>query len=115
VGRSRAGLFALVLLAARPASRRLSAARLLALLVVIVGGIGVYKHVDANYEAGPTEREYDEQWASMSEAERWWAAASGGTGDTAPFAPSAIAFSGVLILASTWRPTDPSRLQARAG
>ncbi len=69
-------------------------ARWLATLVVVIALVGVYFHVEENYQAGPLDRRYSDVWESMSFASRLWTAASQGVG------PSPVLASGALIMTS---------------
>jgi hypothetical protein len=80
--------------------RRPGAARLLAVVVVVTAGLGVYEHVDENHKAGPLDRRYSATWDTMSSASQWWAAATKAVGPAPPLAPAALAEAalGLLLL-----------------
>lgn len=84
--------FALAVVGRPEGSRTL--ARSLAALVVAIALVGVYFHVEENYQAGPLDRRFSATWESMSFASRLWTAASQGVG------PSPVLASGALIMTS---------------
>ncbi len=94
---------ALVLLLANPRRATVQGARVLAAAVVVFAIIGVYKHVEANHDAGPLDFRYSETWDSMGAASRWWKAASGGVGPSPVIAPLALANGAILVVAATLR------------
>ena len=75
----------------RPGRATVKVARVVASIVVVTSGFGVFEHVKANYDAGPLDRRYSARWETMSEPARWWTAASGGVGPSPPLAPGVIA------------------------
>jgi hypothetical protein len=94
---------AIALVVIRPSRGRILLARILAGFVVAAGMFGVYKHVAANYDAGPLDLRYYLRWESMSEAERWWKAITKSVGPSPPLAPAALAQLALLVLLATVR------------
>jgi hypothetical protein len=92
---------ALILRVVWPAAATLTAVRLLTVLVIAAGAVGVWRHVVANYHAGPLDARYTFTWEAMSEPERWWKAATGGVGPAAILASGVLTQAGLLIFAST--------------
>jgi hypothetical protein len=72
--------------------------RALAGIVAAASLFGVFEHVEGNYNAGPLDARYSATWDTMSEAARWWAAASGGVGPAAPLAPGALALAAICVV-----------------
>jgi hypothetical protein len=91
----------LVLIALSRSTSVVVAARALALAAVVGSGIGVFKHIEANYNVGGLDFRYADTWDEMSEAERWWKAATKEVGPSPILAPAAIAMAGALALAAT--------------
>jgi hypothetical protein len=79
---------ALVLLATRPST--VGAVRVLLLVVVACGVVGVVLHVKANYDAGPLDFRYTTRWPAMSPVSKWWAAATETVGPAPTLAPLAL-------------------------
>ncbi len=82
-----------------PASRR--AARAVATLAFASGLLGVYKHVEANHEAGPLDAVYGARWDAMSGLSQWWHALIESVGPSPSFAPGATALIGLCLLVAT--------------
>jgi hypothetical protein len=96
-------LLAIGILVVVPTRPTVIVARALALLLIVVSAVGTYQHIESNYSAGASPGGYGEEWAAMSEMERWWGAASGGIQGAAPLAPLIFGFTGTLLLAATVR------------
>jgi hypothetical protein len=94
---------ALALLWRRPSARRVRLARALAVLVVASAAVGVWRHIAANYDAGPLDYRYARTWAGLSPLARWWLAACKGVGPAPPLAPGALAPAGLCALLATVR------------
>ena len=94
---------ALWLIAARPTRRRLRLARGLCLIVLAVSELGVWNHIEGNQESGALDSRFADRWESMSAADRWWRAASGGVGPAPPLAPGVLAETALMLLAATLR------------
>lgn len=95
--------WAIALVVLRPSRRRIWLARILAGAVLGAAAFGIYEHVASNYHAGPLDLRYYQRWATMSEAERWWAAISKSVGPSPPFAPAALGQAALLVLLATIR------------
>jgi hypothetical protein len=67
------------------------AVRAIVVLVFVVSAFGVFEHVDANYDAAPLDFRYGDKWPTMSAADRWWTAATGGVGPSPPLVPAVLA------------------------
>jgi hypothetical protein len=90
----------------RPSPGSLRAARLLAAAVVLSALVGIWQHVESNYEAGPLDAEYGEGWDNLSETTRWWLAVSKTVGPSPLLAPGALAQAGVLVLLAAQLPSS---------
>ena len=62
-----------------------------AVAAVLSAALGIWKHVYANYDAGPLDQRYDDTWESLPEARRWWLALTKSVGPSPPLAPAALA------------------------
>lgn len=82
---------ALLLLVIRPNRLTLRLVRVLAVAVIVIAAVGIWEHARANYNAGPLDFRYANSWETMSEASRWWRAATKTVG------PAPVLASGVLI------------------
>ena len=82
---------AVALVSVRPRHRRLWVARVVAMLVLALSAFGVVEHVSANYEAGELDANYAPRWPTMSEFERWRAAALKSVGPAPILAAGALA------------------------
>lgn len=81
--------------------RAILAARVLAVGVCGAAAIGVIAHVHGNYESGPLDAQYGEQWDSMSAAARWWAALVKQVGPSPPLAPGILVIASLAVLFAT--------------
>lgn len=81
-------------LVARPTPGRLRVARIIVLVVAVAALFGMWEHIEGNYDAGPLDAVYGEQWDGMSEASRWWVSFIQSVGPSPALAP------GVLVIAS---------------
>jgi hypothetical protein len=86
------------LLLSPPGPRRVAVARGLAVIVLVIAAVGVWRHVNANYEAGPLDRVYTDRWESMSETDRWFRAAIQSVGPSPTLAPGALAETALAVL-----------------
>lgn len=101
-------LLAAAALALRSSRKSDVAVRLLSVAVIAASLFGVYEHIHANYETAPLDFRYTERWPSMSELDRWWAAASKSVGPSPPLAAGVLAQAALLLLAATLdRPRRP--------
>jgi hypothetical protein len=96
-------LLAIGLLLGRVTSGRIQAARLLAVLVVVSAIVGIWEHIESNYDAGELDQEYTARWESLPEASRWWLAVTKTVGPSPPLAPGALAQAGACVLLATLR------------
>ncbi|MDP9245757.1 MAG: hypothetical protein M3O64_03810 [Chloroflexota bacterium] len=92
---------ALTMLARRPTAATVRAVRIVAMAVLLAGGIGVGLHITENYSAGPLDQRSSAVWETMSEPSRWWAAFTKSVGPAPTFAPAALAEVALLLLIST--------------
>ncbi|MFA7296636.1 MAG: hypothetical protein WC211_05535 [Dehalococcoidia bacterium] len=83
------------------ARRRVWLARLLAIAVLALSGIGVWRHINANYEAGELDADYAARWPAMTEPERWQAAALKSVGPAPILAAGVLAEVSLLVLLAT--------------
>lgn len=93
----------IAIVAARPSPGAIRAARVTAGAAIIAGAIGVFKHVEGNYDAAPLDAVYGPKWDTMSEASRWWHALIESVGPSPSFAPGALALIAALLLLATYR------------
>jgi len=100
----------IVLIGLRPSRIAIRVGRVLGLVALLIGGIGVLVHVISNHDAGVLDFHYTATWPTMSEVERWWLAATGGVGPTPPLAPASLAFAALLLLLASIR--VPVRVRA---
>jgi hypothetical protein len=103
-------LLAVGLLLGRATSGRVQAARLLAVLVVVSGIVGIWEHVESNFDAGELDQVYSARWDALPEASRWWLALTKTVGPSPPLAPGALAQAGACVLLATVR--HPARRSA---
>ena len=92
---------ALVVLLGSVTPGRVTAARAIAGLVLVIAVLGVVLHVHANLEAGPLDRDYEVTWATMSSLEQWWLAITGGVGPAPVLAPGVLAEISLALLLAT--------------
>jgi len=88
-------------LVARPTSRAVRAARVLAAVVMVTALFGIWEHVDENYKAGPLAQRYSATWDGMSSWSRWWAAATKAVGPSPILAPAVLAEAGLCVALAT--------------
>lgn len=96
-------LVAVGLLLGRASSARILAARILAAVVVASALLGVWEHIESNYDAGELDQVYGPQWETRSESSRWWLAMSKSVGHSPPLAAGALAQAGACVLLATLR------------
>ena len=94
---------AIALLIGQPSAGRVRAAQIVAAVVVISAAVGVWQHIQANYDAGPLDRRYGQTWEGMSAMSCWWLAARKSVGPSPPLAPGALAQAGLCVLLATMR------------
>ena len=73
--------------------------------MVVIGGLGIWFHVQENLAAGPLDRHYAATWDSMSSLDQLWAATTGAVGPAPILAPGVLAeISLALLLATVGHP-----------
>ena len=77
------------------------AARIIASIVLVLAAFGVAVHADANFEAGPLDRDYAATWATLSFVQQWFLAITGGVGPAPTLAPGALAEVSLALLLGT--------------
>jgi len=91
------------MLAVRPSRNVVRGVRLLAVAVAVASAIGVYVHIDVNYQSGPLDYRYAAIWETMPDPTRWWAALSKTVGPAPPVAPGVLAQASLGPLFATVR------------
>ncbi len=76
-------------------------ARTCAVLAIAMAAVGIWKHVEANYEAAPLDFRYADRWETMSLSERWWEVARGSVGPSPMLASGVLLYIGVALAAAT--------------
>jgi hypothetical protein len=94
---------AIGLLLGAPSRGRVRLARILAVVVVLSAVLGIWEHIEANYEAGPLDYQYANTWDDLPESTRWWLALSKAVGPSPPLAPGALAQASICVLLATLR------------
>ncbi len=94
---------AIALLLGHPSAGRVRAAQAVAAIVAISAAVGVWQHIQANYDAGPLDRRYAQTWEGMSALSRWWLATRKGVGPSPPLAPGALTQAALCVLLATVR------------
>jgi hypothetical protein len=106
-----------VLTAWRPRRVSLSAARVLAAVVLLASLYGIWEHLESNLNAGWLDAVYSAGWESLGAGTRWWYAITKTVGAAPPLAPGILAQAALLVLLSTWRHpamTEPDRFPQTA-
>jgi hypothetical protein len=86
--------------------RRVTMARVLALLVLGASLYGVITHILVNYDAGGLDQRYAATWDTLPQGKRWWYAATKTVGPAPTLAPGVLGQSALLLLLATLhRPT----------
>ena len=70
-------------------------------MVVAIGGLGIWFHVQENLDAGPLDRHYAATWDSMSSLDQLWAATTGGVGPAPILAPGVLVEISLALLLAT--------------
>src|SRR5262249_58491373 len=94
---------AILLVLGAPSPARLRLARVLAVAVMLSALLGVWEHVEGNYDAGPLDQNYSDRWDSLPASTQWWLAVSKTVGPSPPLAPGALAQAGLCVLLATVR------------
>lgn len=76
-------------------------ARGLAVAVLGVSALGVYMHIEGNYQAGPLDERFTRTWDSMPRSQRLWTAATQGVGPSPVLASGALAMTALVVLLAT--------------
>jgi hypothetical protein len=81
--------------------RGVTAARVLALLVLGASIYGVVDHILVNYNAGALDQRYATTWDTLPPVQRWWYAATKTVGPAPTLAPGVLGQSALLLLLAT--------------
>lgn len=92
---------AIAAVAFHPNRNRVRAAQVTASVALLAGVYGMYEHVVGNYDVAPLDASYGPKWGTMSELDKWWAAATGGVGPSPLLAPAALTMIGLCLLFAT--------------
>jgi hypothetical protein len=108
-------------LVAIPGERGVTAARVLALLVLAASIYGVITHIVVNYDAGVLDQRYADTWDSLPVLQQWWYATTKTVGPAPILAPGVLGQTALLLLLATLNglqhhsPNGSHRGQTRAG
>lgn len=94
-------------LAALPGDRGATAARVLALVVLVASIYGVVTHVLANFHAGVLDQRYAETWNGLPVLQQWWHAVTRTVGPAPTLAPGMLGQAALLLLLATVRGLRP--------
>jgi hypothetical protein len=94
---------ALLLIAWRATPTKVWTARVLAVVVLGVAGLGIWFHVEENLDAGFLDRTYGDTWDQRSTLDQAWLAVTGQVGPAPTLAPGALAEISLAILLATVR------------
>ena len=81
--------------------RRVTLARVLALLVLGASLYGVITHILVNYNAGGLDQRYAATWDTLPQGKRWWYAATKTVGPAPTLAPGVLGQPALLLLLAT--------------
>jgi hypothetical protein len=95
-----------------PDERGVTAARVLALLVLAASIYGVITHIVVNYDAGVLDQRYANTWDSLPTLQRWWYAITKTVGPAPTLAPGVLGQTALLLLLATLNGLQP---QSRTG
>jgi hypothetical protein len=84
-----------------PGGRGVTAARVLALLVLGASIYGVADHILVNFNSGALDQRYADTWDALPLVERWWYAATKTVGPAPTLAPGVLGQSALLLLLAT--------------
>ena len=76
-------------------------ARICAALVILTAAVGVWRHVQENYDTAPLDARYTDRWETMSNVQRWWEVGRGSVGPAPLLAPGVLLYIGVALAAAT--------------
>jgi len=96
-------LLAVVLVLGTPSPGRVRLARILAIIVMLSALLGIWEHIESNYESGELDQVYGDRWDTLPQSTRWWLAVSKTVGPSPPVAPGALAQAGLCVLLATLR------------
>jgi hypothetical protein len=88
-------------LALIPGGRGVTAARVLAVLVLGTSIYGVVDHILVNYNSGALDQRYADTWDTLPLLERWWYATTKTVGPAPTLAPGVLGQSALLLLLAT--------------
>jgi hypothetical protein len=84
-----------------PRGRGVTAARVLALLVLGASIYGVIDHILVNYDAGALDQRFADTWDTLPIAEQWWYATTKTVGPAPTLAPGVLGQSALLLFLAT--------------
>ena len=76
-------------------------ARICAALVILTAAVGVWRHVQENYDTAPLDARYTDRWETMSNVQRWWEVGRGSVGPAPLLALGVLLYIGVALAAAT--------------
>ena len=99
-----------------PPRRGVTAARVLAVLVLAASIYGMITHVVVNYDAGALDQRYADAWDGLPMLQRWWYAGTKTVGPAPTLAPGVLGQTATLLLLATLiGPRDPTGHPGSAG
>ena len=93
-------------------------AKAMAIITIVVAGLGGWQHFNENYKTAPLDARYSGRWGEMSVPARWWTVISGSAGHVPILAVGALVPVGMALgvatigLAPTGRKTSLPERQA---
>jgi hypothetical protein len=84
-----------------PRGRGVTAARVLALLVLGASIYGVVDHILVNFDSGALDQRYADTWDTLPVVERLWYAVTKTVGPAPTLAPGVLGQSALLLLLAT--------------
>jgi hypothetical protein len=84
-----------------PGGRGVTAARVLALLVLGASIYGVVDHILVNYNSGPLDQNFADTWDTLRLVEQGWYAVTKTVGPAPTLAPGVLGQSALLLLLAT--------------
>jgi hypothetical protein len=96
-------------LATIPHGRGVTAARVLALLVLAASIYGVITHVVVNYNSGALDQRYADTWDSLPVLQRWWYAITKTVGPAPTLAPGVLGQTALLLFLATLTGPGPRK------
>ncbi len=101
---------ALLLLIIRPTPFPAKLARGIAVVTILVAGVGMWLHFERNYEAAPLDALYSDRWETMSLADRLLEVGKGSVGHVPIYAAGLlipIALALIMATIGMERPSNP--------